>query len=50
MSVEIRFPEGLSEEDKKALTEAFENMTLSGCIEPKTPKERLKRILSRLLG
>ena len=42
--------ETLSEEDKKALKEAFENMTLSGSIEPNTPKERLKRILSRLLG
>ena len=50
MKTKIKIHEDLSEEDKKALTEAFENMTLSGCIESKTPKERLKRILSRLLG
>lgn len=47
MSVEIRIPKGAFEEDEKALKEAFENMTISGRIEPNTPKERLKRILSR---
>lgn len=41
--------EDLSEEEKKALEESL-NMSYSGRIEPNTPKERLKRILSRLLG
>lgn len=50
MSVEIRFPENLSEEEKRHLEEAFNKMGYSGCIEPNTTKERLKRIISRLLG
>lgn len=50
MSVENKFPEGLSEEQKRHLEEVFNKLDYSGCIDPNTPKERLKRILSRLLG
>ena len=49
MKTKIKIHEDLSEEEKKALEEAL-NMTYSGLITHNTPKERLKRILSRLLG
>lgn len=50
MKIEIKFPDNLSEEDKKALKKAFDDMALSGCIRPNTPKEHIKRIISKILG
>ena len=50
MKTKIKIHGELSEEEKRHLEEAFNKMGYSGRIKPDTPKEQLKRILSRLIG